>query len=46
MDKYGGLFENCYCFLCEIIDFVNEVWDGLIFVCILVNDYYFDGLMV
>ena len=45
-DKYGGSPENRYRFLREIIDSVNEVWDGPIFVRISANDYHPDGLTV
>ncbi|PEY50851.1 NADPH dehydrogenase NamA [Bacillus cereus] len=45
-DEYGGSPENRYRFLREIIDSVNEVWDGPLFVRISANDYHPDGLTV
>ncbi|HDR4422316.1 TPA: NADPH dehydrogenase NamA [Bacillus cereus] len=45
-DEYGGSPENRYRFLREIIDSINEVWNGPLFVRISANDYHPDGLMV
>ena len=45
-DEYGGSPENRYRFLREIIDSINEVWDGPLFVRISANDYHPDGLTV
>ncbi|NLP51542.1 NADPH dehydrogenase NamA [Bacillus sp. RO1] len=43
-DEYGGSKENCYRFLGDIIDGVNEVWDGPLFVRVSANDYHPEGL--
>ncbi|PGZ06449.1 NADPH dehydrogenase, partial [Bacillus thuringiensis] len=43
-DEYGGSSENRYRFLREIIESINEVWDGPLFVRISANDYHPDGL--
>ncbi|WP_339146667.1 MULTISPECIES: NADPH dehydrogenase NamA [unclassified Sutcliffiella] len=43
-DEYGGSTENRYRFLCDIIDGVNEVWDGPLFVRVSANDYHPEGL--
>ena len=43
-DEYGGSKENRYRFLKEIIDGVNEVWDGPLFVRVSANDYHPEGL--
>ncbi|MFT8321996.1 MAG: NADPH dehydrogenase NamA [Bacillus sp. (in: firmicutes)] len=45
-DEYGGTKENRYRFLKEIIDQVNEVWQGPLFVRISAEDYHPDGLTV
>ena len=45
-DEYGGSPENCYRFLREIIDSINEVWNGPLFVRISANDYHPEGLTV
>lgn len=45
-DEYGGPPENRYRFLREIIDAVNEVWTGPLFVRISANDYHPEGLTV
>ncbi|MDM5188271.1 NADPH dehydrogenase NamA [Bacillus sp. DX4.1] len=43
-DEYGGSPENRYRFLNEIIDAVNEVWNGPLFVRISANDHHPEGL--
>ncbi|MCM3617548.1 NADPH dehydrogenase NamA [Sutcliffiella horikoshii] len=43
-DDYGGSTENRYRFLRDIIDGVNEVWDGPLFVRVSANDYHPEGL--
>jgi NADPH2 dehydrogenase len=43
-DEYGGSTENRYRFLREIIEAVNEVWNGPLFVRVSANDYHPDGL--
>jgi NADPH2 dehydrogenase len=43
-DAYGGSTENRYRFLREIIEGVNEVWDGPLFVRVSANDYHPEGL--
>ncbi|MBJ7931322.1 MULTISPECIES: NADPH dehydrogenase NamA [Bacillus cereus group] len=45
-DEYGDSSENRYRFLREIIESINEVWDGPLFVRISANDYHPDGLTV
>ncbi|MEH7124423.1 NADPH dehydrogenase NamA [Bacillus sp. JJ1503] len=45
-DNYGGSAENRYLFLREIIDAINSVWDGPLFVRISANDYHEEGLDV
>ncbi|MEH7345426.1 NADPH dehydrogenase NamA [Bacillus sp. JJ1532] len=45
-DNYGGSAENRYLFLREIIDAINSVWDGPLFVRISANDYHEEGLNV
>ena len=45
-DEYGGSSENRYRFLREIIDAVNEVWSGPLFVRISAHDYHPEGLTV
>lgn len=42
-DEYGGSLENRYRFLGQIINAVNEVWDGPLFVRLSANDYREDG---
>ncbi|KPB03817.1 NADPH dehydrogenase NamA [Bacillus sp. CHD6a] len=43
-DEYGGSTENRYRFLRDIIDGVNDVWDGPLFVRVSANDYHPEGL--
>jgi NADPH2 dehydrogenase len=43
-DEYGGSKENRYRFLKEIIDAVNEIWDGPLFVRVSATDYHPEGL--
>lgn len=43
-DEYGGSFDNRYRFLSEVIEAVNEVWDGPLFVRVSANDYAQNGL--
>ncbi|MBM7660975.1 NADPH2 dehydrogenase [Bacillus mesophilus] len=43
-DQYGGSTEKRYQFLREIIDGVNQVWDGPLFVRVSANDYHPEGL--
>ncbi|TYS68221.1 NADPH dehydrogenase NamA [Sutcliffiella horikoshii] len=43
-DEYGGSTENRYRFLRDIINGVNEVWDGPLFVRVSANDYHPEGL--
>lgn len=43
-DEYGGSAENRYRFLREIIEAVNTVWDGPLFVRVSAHDYHEDGL--
>ena len=43
-DDYGGSAENRYCFLRQIINAVNEVWDGPLFVRISAHDYSDGGM--
>ncbi|RSK27748.1 NADPH dehydrogenase NamA [Bacillus sp. HMF5848] len=45
-DQYGGSAENRYRFLREIIEAVNEVWDGPLFVRVSATDHHPDGLTV
>ncbi|MDT2045564.1 NADPH dehydrogenase NamA [Priestia aryabhattai] len=45
-DEYGGSAENRYRFLKEIIDSVQEVWDGPLFVRVSATDYTEGGLTV
>jgi len=45
-DEYGGSAENRYRFLKEIIDNVQEVWDGPLFVRVSATDYTEGGLTV
>ncbi|MBB6446215.1 NADPH2 dehydrogenase [Bacillus benzoevorans] len=42
-DRYGGTIENRYRFLKEIIDEINEVWNGPLFVRLSVNEYHPEG---
>ncbi|MDR7080131.1 NADPH2 dehydrogenase [Neobacillus niacini] len=42
-DQYGGIIENRYRFLEEIIDVINEVWDGPLLVRLSVNEYHPEG---
>ena len=42
-DQYGGTMENRYRFLEEMIDEINEVWDGPLFVRLSVNEYHPEG---
>ena len=43
-DEYGGRAENRYRFLGQVIDAVNEVWSGPLFVRISANDYSEGGM--
>ncbi|MDZ5712084.1 NADPH dehydrogenase NamA [Jeotgalibacillus haloalkalitolerans] len=43
-DEYGGSDENRYRFLKEIIDAVNEVWTGPLFVRVSASDWHEEGL--
>lgn len=43
-DEYGGSSENRYRLLREVIDAVNEVWDGPLFVRISAHDYTEGGM--
>ena len=43
-DDYGGSAENRYRFLRQIIDAVNEVWNGPLFVRISAHDYSDGGM--
>ena len=45
-DEYGGSLENQYRFLKEIIESVQLVWDGPLFVRISANDYHPEGLTI
>lgn len=38
-DEYGGSRENRFRFLAEVIDAVNDVWNGPLFVRISANEY-------
>ncbi|WP_158737251.1 NADPH dehydrogenase NamA [Alteribacillus sp. YIM 98480] len=42
-DEYGGTKIKRYRFLKEIIDAVNQVWDGPLFVRISATDYHSEG---
>ena len=42
-DKYGGSFKKRYQVVKEIIDVVNEEWNGPLFVRISATDYHKDG---
>lgn len=43
-DEYGGSSENRYRLLREVIDAVNEAWDGPLFVRISAHDYTEGGM--
>ncbi len=43
-DEYGGNTENRYRILRQVIDAVNEVWDGPLFVRISAHDYSEGGM--
>jgi NADPH2 dehydrogenase len=43
-DEYGGIAENRYRFLSEVIDSIQAVWDGPLFVRISASDYNDNGL--
>jgi len=43
-DEYGGSAENRYRLLRQVIDAVNEVWDGPLFVRISATDYTEGGM--
>ncbi|MGM0846063.1 MAG: NADPH dehydrogenase NamA [Bacillota bacterium] len=43
-DEYGGSAENRYRFLREVIEAVNEVWSGPLFVRVSAKDYAEGGL--
>ncbi|KUP07465.1 NADPH dehydrogenase [Bacillus coahuilensis m2-6] len=43
-DEYGGNTEKRYRFLKEVIDAVNEVWEGPLFVRVSAHDYHEEGL--
>ncbi|TWT08138.1 NADPH dehydrogenase NamA [Planococcus sp. CPCC 101016] len=43
-DEYGGNAENRYRILRQVIDAVNEVWDGPLFVRISAHDYSEGGM--
>ncbi|MCD7033260.1 NADPH dehydrogenase NamA [Metabacillus sp. GX 13764] len=43
-DEYGGSAENRRRFLKEVIEAVNTVWDGPLFVRVSANDYNENGL--
>lgn len=43
-DEYGGSSENRYRLLREVIDAVNEVWDGPLFVRISAHEYAEGGM--
>lgn len=43
-DLYGGNAENRYRFLRQVLDAVNEVWDGPLFVRISAHDYLEGGM--
>ncbi|MGM7701860.1 NADPH dehydrogenase NamA [Pseudalkalibacillus sp. Hm43] len=45
-DRYGGSKEKRFNFLKEIIEAVNTVWDGPLFVRISANDYNNEGYSV
>ncbi|MGF2616971.1 NADPH dehydrogenase NamA [Rossellomorea vietnamensis] len=43
-DEYGGSAENRYRFLREVLEAVNEVWNGPLFVRVSAKDYADGGL--
>ena len=43
-DEYGGSAENRYRFLREVLEAVNSVWDGPLFVRVSAKDYAEGGL--
>ncbi|OCA91012.1 NADPH dehydrogenase NamA [Bacillus sp. FJAT-27225] len=43
-DEYSGTVENRYRFLREVIEAVNTVWDGPLFVRISAHDYREEGM--
>ncbi|WP_394119838.1 NADPH dehydrogenase NamA [Planococcus donghaensis] len=43
-DEYGGSSENRYRFLGQVIDAINEVWEGPLFVRISAHDYCEGGM--
>ncbi len=43
-DEYGGSAENRYRFLREVIETVQQVWDGPLMVRVSAKDYQEDGL--
>lgn len=43
-DEYGGSAENRYRFLHEVLDAINSVWDGPLFVRISAYDYTEGGM--
>ncbi|MGD6876692.1 NADPH dehydrogenase NamA [Bacillus infantis] len=45
-DEYGGIAENRYRFLREVIDCIQTVWDGPLFVRVSASDYNENGLDV
>lgn len=45
-DEYGGSPENRYRFLREVIEAVQEVWEGPLFVRVSASDYHDDGLKI
>ncbi|MFY4775874.1 NADPH dehydrogenase NamA [Metabacillus sp. RGM 3146] len=44
-DEYGRSKENRYRLLKEVIEAVNEIWDGPLFVRVSANDYHPEGLI-
>ncbi|TMU86662.1 NADPH dehydrogenase NamA [Bacillus sp. BHET2] len=45
-DEYGGSAENRYRFLREVIDGIQQMWDGPLLVRVSAKDYHDDGLDV
>ncbi len=43
-DEYGGSLENRYQFLKEVIEAVQQVWEGPLFVRVSARDYHEDGM--
>jgi len=43
-DEYGGSMENRYRFLKEIVDGINDIWDGPLFVRVSAEEYHEKGL--